>query len=82
MPGKVRPEKRPLPLKTRQIFNTRGSILNAMLPGTPSSLSSMKLPGIIRKKNDPKPNTMKKFEAYRKFEASRKSPKSPVKRGR
>lgn len=43
MPGKARPEKRPLPLKTRQIFNTRGSILTAMLPGTPGSLASMKL---------------------------------------
>ena len=76
MPGKVRPEKRPLPLKTRQIFNTKRSILNAMFPVTPGSLASMKLPGIVRKKYDQKPNTMKKFEA------SRKSPKSPVKKGR
>lgn len=76
MPGKVKPEKRPLPLKARQIFNTKGSILNAMLPGTPGSLASMKLPGMVRKKNDLKPNTIKKFEA------SRKLLKSPVKRGR
>lgn len=76
MPGKVRPEKRPLPLKTRQIFNTKGSILNAMLPGTPSSLASMRFPGIVRKKKDPKPNTIKKYEA------ARKSLRSPVKKGR
>jgi hypothetical protein len=49
MPGKVRPEKRPLPLKTRQIFNTRGSILNAMFPVTATQAKSMKVPSIIRK---------------------------------
>jgi hypothetical protein len=76
MPGTVKPEKRPLPLKTRQIFNTKGSILSAMLPGTPGSLASMKLSNLVRKKKDPKPNTMKKFEA------SRKSLKSPVKKAR
>jgi hypothetical protein len=76
MPGKIKPEKRPLPLKTRQIFNTRGSILSAMLPGTPGSLASMKLSSLVRKKKDPKPNTIKKYEA------ARKSLKSPVKKGR
>jgi hypothetical protein len=76
MPGKIKPEKRPLPLKTRQIFNTKGSILNAMFPVTPGNLASMKFPGRVRRKYDAKPNTMKKFEA------SRKSPKSPVKKAR
>ena len=49
MPGKVRPEKRPLPLKTRQIFNTRGSILTAMLPATAKQAKAVKLPRVVRK---------------------------------
>lgn len=76
MPGKIKPEKRPLPLKTRQTLNTKGFILNAMLPVTPGNLASMRFPGIVRRKYDAKPNTMKKFEA------SRKSLKSPVKKAR
>ena len=49
MPGKVRPEKRPLPLKTRQIFNTKGSILNAMFPVTATQAKAIKLPSLVRK---------------------------------
>lgn len=49
MPGKVRPEKRPLPLKTRQILNTRNSILTAMLPATAKQAKSVKLPKVVRK---------------------------------
>jgi hypothetical protein len=49
MPGKIKPEKRPLPLKTRQIFNTRGSILNAMLPVSATQAKAIKLPSLVRK---------------------------------
>jgi hypothetical protein len=49
MPGKIKAEKRPLPLKTRQIFNTRGSILSAMLPVTAKQAKSVKLPKVVRK---------------------------------
>ena len=49
MPGKIKPEKRPLPLKTRQIFNTKGFILNAMVPVTATQTKAMKLPNIVRK---------------------------------
>lgn len=49
MPGKMIPGKRPLPLKTRQIFNTRGSILNAMLPVTATQAKAIKLPSLVRK---------------------------------
>ena len=50
MPGKIKAATRPLPLKTRQIFNTKGSILNAMFPVTATQAKSMKVPSIIRKK--------------------------------
>lgn len=49
MPGKMIPGKRPLPLKTRQIFNTRGQLLNAMLPVTAKQAKSVKLPKVVRK---------------------------------
>lgn len=49
MPGKVRPEKRPLPLKTRQIFNTKGQLLNAMLPVSARQAKAIKLPSMVRK---------------------------------
>ena len=49
MPGKVRPEKRPLPLKTRQIFNTKGQLLNAMLPVSARQARAIKLPSMVRK---------------------------------
>ena len=49
MPGKMIPGKRPLPLKTRQIFNTKGSILNAMFPVTATQAKAIKLPSLVRK---------------------------------
>jgi hypothetical protein len=49
MPGKIKPEKRPIPLKTRQIFNTKGFILNAMVPATAIQAKAMKLPSIVRR---------------------------------
>jgi hypothetical protein len=49
MPGKIKPEKRPLPLRTRQIFNTRGQLLNAMLPVSAKQAKAIKLPSMIRK---------------------------------
>jgi len=49
MPGKMIPGKRPLPIKTRQTFNTRGSILNAMFPVTATQAKAIKLPSLVRK---------------------------------
>ena len=49
MPGKMIPGKRPLPLKTRQIFNTKGQLLNAMLPVSAKQAKAIKLPSLVRK---------------------------------
>ena len=60
MPGKIKAEKRPLPLKTRQTFNTRGSILNAMFPVTATQAKSMKVPSIIKTVSKKKTGTARR----------------------